>query len=1033
MPLYSREFVHPPLEDVTEISYLEFGRACHRVAHHFGPRFLSGHGRLVVAFIALADTLLYQAVTPFPISPRNTAAAVVHLLQSTSCHHLVTTASTLKDLLDGVQAELNANAPDYDLVIDKYLQLGPSDLAMYLHSSGSTGFPKAIPQTHGTLVNWATMPPGMYYRDHKPRVRIATMHLPPFHTMGVYAHILFPLYSCTTSSLYPPVVRQPDSLPVMPTPDNILDHLKRSKANALIAVPTVLQAWGQDPEAIDVLRKLEFLSYAGGALSPKLGDNMLVAGVKLCSVYGATEFGSPTHPVTRKGDEMDWAYMEFSDRSKVRWVPQGDGTYECQFLTVDTHPLSIENLPDVKGYATADLFVPHPTKDYLWKIVGRVDDVIIHASGEKTVPPPIENVVMSSPCIMGVVMFGRAHDQPGILVEPKPQYAVDTDDEAQVAAFRNLIWSVIEEANRIAPAFSRTFKEMILITHKDKPLPRAGKGTVMRKLSLQVYEDEIEALYATVESTQATESIEPPATWDREHVEQWIVAQVYDLLSGKTIVASHDLFEQGLDSLSATILRRRITGALQSIKGSARASVLKSITQNTVYSHPTIAALADFLVNLVTDPHATHTATSRIDLIEEMIRKYSFVQRDIDTVKDSGIRRNGPTADGAVVLLTGSTGNLGSQVLEALLRDSRIAKVYGLNRPSSSSVSLEERHLERFRDKGLDESLLKSSKFIALESALSQWDLNLPPSLYDTVRTTVDIIIHTAWRLDFNLSLSSFESSIRGTRNLIELAHSSPHASDIKFIFTSSVASALSWDQSQGPYPEEVVLDPRYAVGNGYGESKYVTERILSTSALNAISLRIGQISGSRPKGAWAITDWMPILVKSSLALGALPTASGTVSWIPMDTVANCILELSFHAKRYPAALNVLHSQPIEWNAMIQYVADALVRERNLAAPVPLVPFQDWFSRLEKHASSPSDSLKLKLPAMKLYDFFKQMSEGDVGVSASPSSFKEAGGMTSFSLSKIQALSDTLKEVEPLGYRDAERWVKYWIQLGFFD
>jgi hypothetical protein len=40
------------------------------------------------------------------------------------------------------------------------------------------------------------------------------------------------------------------------------------------------------------------------------------------------------------------------------------------------------------------------------------------------------------------------------------------------------------------------------------------------------------------------------------------------------------------------------------------------------------------------------------------------------------------------------------------------------------------------------------------------------------------------------------------------------------------VASAVSWGSSQGPYPEETILDARFAVGNGYGESKYVSERV---------------------------------------------------------------------------------------------------------------------------------------------------------------------------------------------------------------
>lgn len=36
--------------------------------------------------------------------------------------------------------------------------------------------------------------------------------------------------------------------------------------------------------------------------------------------------------------------------------------------TTDTHPLPIENLDDVRGYATSDLWEKHPTKDYLWRM-----------------------------------------------------------------------------------------------------------------------------------------------------------------------------------------------------------------------------------------------------------------------------------------------------------------------------------------------------------------------------------------------------------------------------------------------------------------------------------------------------------------------------------------------------------------------------------------------------------------------------------------------------------------------------------------
>ena len=87
-------------------------------------------------------------------------------------------------------------------------------------------------------------------------------------------------------------------------------------------------------------------------------------------------------------------------------------------------------------------------------------------------------------------------------------------------------------------------------------------------------------------------------------------------------------------------------------------------------------------------------------------------------------------------------------------------------------------------------------------------------------------IIHNAWRLDFNLSLASFEPNVKATRNLVDLALDSHYSSSLRFVFTSSVSTAQSWGPERGAFPEEIQLDPSWAVGPGYGESKYVCERV---------------------------------------------------------------------------------------------------------------------------------------------------------------------------------------------------------------
>ncbi|KAF8075758.1 putative aminoadipate reductase [Lyophyllum atratum] len=961
------------------VTHREFGRAAHRIAHVLRPDRAGVDGQ-VVAFIALADTILYQAITvglivagfvPFPISPRNSPAAVVNLLEKTSCRRLITTNVTLKPLIDGIKSHI-ANTPlSEQLQIEEipsfataYPHLAheaaedsfqrytaptkrPSkdDVCVYLHSSGSTGLPKAIPQTHLALINWVLLPGVSDFRDHPTRLIMGCMALPAFHTLGVYMQLLNPVYGIVPISVYPPTATSPELSPITPSPENILEHTKLTGSNSMVIIPTLLQIWSNSAEAVAFLKSLEYIGYSGGSLAPKLGDSLANAGVSLHSVYGGTEFGGPTRMMTRKGDEKEWDYMEFSERVNVRWVPQGDGTFECQFLASEKHQPMVNNLPDADGYSTSDIWATHPTKKHLWKIVGRVDDVIVHSSGEKTVPGPMEDVIMSHPLVRGAIMFGRERDQTGILIELTPGNEIDVNDHVQLAALRNKLWHVVEEANKAGPTFSRIFKEMILVAAKDKPLPRAGKGTVMRKAALNLYDEEITALYETLESSiKGSEDVSPPTSWSPKDIETWIVEQAVDLTSGGNIATSVDLFEQGFDSLSATFLRLRIIGALRSSGDATVQKAARDLNQNLVYSYPVITELAAHIASLYASPGGIqHGGASRgTVLIEDLIAKYTAGFESYPETAWS------PRTSPPVVLLTGSTGNLGSQMLAALLQDDRIEKVYAFNRASKGGLTIQERHLERFHDKGLNPDLLDSEKLEFISGDTTQPDLGLDRGGYSQLCRSVNVVIHNAWKLDFNLSLSSFELNIRGTRHLIDLVKSGPHASTARFVFTSSVASAQSWDKSRGPFPEEVITDASVAVGGGYGEGKYVAERILVKSGLQVTSLRIGQVSGGRPKGAWATSDWLPILVKSSVTLKKLPTMEGVVSWLPMDVAAAAVVDIAVDDGILPPAMNLVHPRPVEWRELVTSLRSAI--KHVLGRNMELVPFADWFLAVETHA-----------------------------------------------------------------------------------
>lgn len=116
------------------------------------------------------------------MNPRNTAAAIIKMMKDTSCHRLLTTQQTLHSLVEDIQGQLSVSDPDYGLKIDEVPSLslvfpklgkeqandafeeyptGPrrslTDVVLYIHSSGSTGLPKTIPQRLETMNDWTKL------------------------------------------------------------------------------------------------------------------------------------------------------------------------------------------------------------------------------------------------------------------------------------------------------------------------------------------------------------------------------------------------------------------------------------------------------------------------------------------------------------------------------------------------------------------------------------------------------------------------------------------------------------------------------------------------------------------------------------------------------------------------------------------------------------------------------------------------------------------------------------------------------------
>jgi hypothetical protein len=407
--------------------------------------------------------------------------------------------------------------------------------------------------------------------------------------------------------------------------------------------------------------------------------------------------------------------------------------------------------PEKNLYHTNDLVERHPQKPNLIKIVGRKDDQvrfplsslspradcsqIMLSSGEKTNPGPLEGFIRASPLVKSCIYFGRSRFQNGVLVEPQPGKQVDVKNGEELAAFRNAIWPYVEQANAFAPSHSRIFKgkqevsewrrshvrtEMILVASSDKPLFYTTKGSVARPRTLELYQDEIEKLYDTVESSSSN-ALPPPKNWEKDTVQAWVLDTVTSVMrpQGGEVKPDQDLFLQGCDSLQATFIRNHLAAGLRQ----GQLSKIK-LPADVVYKHPSVQALGIYLFEASSGSATAQDPANASKAAEDMVNKYtaSFASHTGTATKPQD----------EAVLLTGSTGNLGCYLLAYLLQSQSAKTVYALNRPAKTALL--DRQREAFEDRGLDVSLLSSSKLKLLEADLTRPDFGLPKEILGEVR-----------------------------------------------------------------------------------------------------------------------------------------------------------------------------------------------------------------------------------------------------------------------------------------------------------
>jgi long-chain acyl-CoA synthetase len=334
---------------------------------------------------------------------------------------------------DAALAELIADLPRQDAPVER----GHDDVAVILHTSGTTGKPKGAMLTHSNLGRNAEVSVRTLVETGPNDVVMGC--LPLFHVFGLTCGLNGSVLSGATLTLIPRF-----------EPRKAIEVIQRDGVTVFQGVPTMYSALltladQASPEATRSLRTC----VSGGAALPVqvLADFEKAFGCSVLEGYGLSE-SSPAaafnHPHRERkvgsiGTPIEGVQMRVVDLDGVE-VPQGQ-TGEIQIRGHNVMK-GYWNLPDAtKATITPEGWlntgdVGRVDEDGYFYIVDRTKDMIIRG-GYNIYPREIEEVLYEHPAVAEAAVIGIPHESLG--EEVGAAVALNTDAAATPEELRDYV------------------------------------------------------------------------------------------------------------------------------------------------------------------------------------------------------------------------------------------------------------------------------------------------------------------------------------------------------------------------------------------------------------------------------------------------------------------------------------------------------------------------------------------------------------------------------------------------------------------
>jgi amino acid adenylation domain-containing protein/thioester reductase-like protein len=928
----------------TRLTYRELDQSANRLARYLqdlgaGPETLIGvYSERGVEAVRSLLAIMKAGSGYLPLDPSLPAERLARICAAAKPMTVITGRSVKKSasIAAGVLviSELAADLERQPSTAPE-VSLHPDNLCYVIHTSGSTGDPKAVAVSQGGLAGVITDLAGEYEMSARDRVvQLASL---AFDTS--VEQMLVTLTTGATLML-------PPAGTIAPT--DLLRYLKQQRVTVVDLTPAywhqLLAITEPDDERLRTLR----LMITGGDMADPADCRAAlraVPGARLLNAYGLTEttitsalfdvsaarVGPPGSPVP-VGRAVAHARIMVLDE-KLSPVPAGEageiyvggpgvarGYLGQPALTAELFLPDRGGLPCSRMYRTGDLGRRLP--DGTLEVAGRVDRQL-KVRGFRVEPSEIESVLAGHPGIGQVAVVATRHGTGDTRLAA--YYTAASGDAGSGDAA-----SGDEGSDGLSAAGLRRFLRGRLPSYM---IPTAFVALDQMPLN--------PAGEPALEEARVPAQRRGPA--ERRTPTQAGLSHLWSkLVKQEQIGLDDDFFALGGNSLLAAemLAHARVMFGIS-------ADYVRPLTR-CLLRDPTLREFAKATEEARAGRLAADGDQTPIDFAREAEFSPPSRLRADPQYGRPNFRRP------LEILLTGSTGFFGAHLLHELLAATN-ARVWCLVRARDASHALERVAGAAAR---FELPALPSGRVVPLPGDLAAPRLGLSLGEFHGLARSIDIIYHAGASVNFIYPYEELRAAnVTSVREVIRLA-TMARVIPVHYVSSTAVLAGLGV-MGVREVTEDTPLAYADRLRIGYVETKYVAEELLRNAGRAGLPVAIYRpldIVGSRRTGVWSTSTEMCALIRFITDTGLAPAIDLPLDFVPADVCAAAVRHIS---SLEGATGRTYHLASPEYTLLGSLVD----RLRAYGFEVREVPFAAWVSELVRYAANhPSHPMTTFLP-----------------------------------------------------------------------